>query len=406
MLLVSIMIVTLSLGGGFLAFGDTTLDPILNQEIDNLNAQIKNQKQQINELQERQKAYKEAIAQKQNEKATLSSQLSILESRIAKAEIEIESAKLEITQTDLEIRKTEIEINNINQEIEQEMDHMATLLKMVYKQNQVSPLEALLLNDSLSEFLAQIKYLENTNEEVNKSVDKLKENKLAMDGKKADLNDKRKQLVELNKSLEEKKANLEYEQGNKAFILEETRESEAEYQSLLAKAKREQAQVEAEITSLETTIRQKLAASQKDKLESGDSTLAWPVTKNTITSTFHDPEYPYRNIIGEHSAIDIRAKQGTTLKAAADGYVAKVKFDGTSNYAYIMIIHADNISTVYGHVSAVNVKQDDYVVKGQVIGKTGGMPGGIGSGPFVTGPHLHFEVRKNGIPVNPLEYLP
>lgn len=406
MLLVSIMIVTLSLGGGFLALGDTTLDPILNQEIDNLNAQIKNQKQQINELQERQKAYKEAIAQKQNEKATLSSQLSILESRIAKAEIEIESAKLEITQTDLEIRKTEIEINNINQEIEQEMDHMATLLKMVYKQNQVSPLEALLLNDSLSEFLAQIKYLENTNEEVNKSVDKLKENKLAMDGKKADLNDKRKQLVELNKSLEEKKANLEYEQGNKAFILEETRESEAEYQSLLAKAKREQAQVEAEITSLETTIRQKLAASQKDKLESGDSTLAWPVTKNTITSTFHDPEYPYRNIIGEHSAIDIRAKQGTTLKAAADGYVAKVKFDGTSNYAYIMIIHADNISTVYGHVSAVNVKQDDYVVKGQVIGKTGGMPGGIGSGPFVTGPHLHFEVRKNGIPVNPLEYLP
>ena len=71
-----------------------------------------------------------------------------------------------------------------------------------------------------------------------------------------------------------------------------------------------------------------------------------------------------------------------------------------------MIIHGDGLATVYGHVSAVYVTPDQYVTQGQAIGRSGGMPGGIGSGPFTTGPHLHFEVRLNGLPVDPEKYLP
>jgi len=71
-----------------------------------------------------------------------------------------------------------------------------------------------------------------------------------------------------------------------------------------------------------------------------------------------------------------------------------------------MIIHGNGLSTVYGHVSAVYVKTDEYVVQGQAIGRTGGTPGTPGSGPWTTGPHLHFEVRSNGLPVNPESYLP
>ena len=122
-------------------------------------------------------------------------------------------------------------------------------------------------------------------------------------------------------------------------------------------------------------------------------------------TTFHDPDYPYRNILGEHPGWDIRAKQGTTITAAADGYVAKTTFNGSKNYAYIMLIHGNGLATVYGHVSASYVVQDQYVTQGQPIGRTGAMPGSAGAGPFTTGPHLHFEVRLNGIPVDPAGYL-
>ena len=199
---------------------------------------------------------------------------------------------------------------------------------------------------------------------------------------------------------------MEYEQSLQANLLEETKQSEQAYQNLLQEAKRQAAQAEAEISNIENTIRSKMAQKDKDRLNNSDSSIAWPISGRYVTATFHDPDYPFRRIIGEHSGIDLRSPQGSPLYAAADGYVARVKFDGSTAYAYIMIIHNDGLSTVYGHVSGVNVEADQYVVKGQLIGKTGGGPGRPGSGPFSTGSHLHFEVRKNGIPVNPLDYLP
>ncbi len=378
----------------------------VDSEIEELNQKIQNQKKQIDSLKAKQKEYQIQIEAKRKDQVNLNNQLSIIENRINKAELDIEGAILEIDKTNLEIKKVEIDSVNLDEKMEEQKIHISNILRLVYKQDQTSALEMLLLNNSLTDFLSQVKYLEDTNSEISESVEELKSQKEQLDRNKATLENKNKELEELRVKLEEKKNGLAFEQENKIYILEKTKSSEREFQSLLAQAKREQDQAQADINNAERLIREKMSQKDKDKLNNSNSTIYWPVKKSYITSTFHDPDYPYRTLIGEHSGVDIRAAQGSTLMAAADGYVAKVNFNGSSNYAYIMIIHADGLATVYGHISASYVSVDQYVTRGQVIGRTGGTPGTPGSGRFVTGPHLHFEVRKNGMPVNPLNYLP
>lgn len=380
-------------------------DPI-DEELRLLNEQIQGQRKQLENIQKRQEEYSRLIKVKEQEQDSLQNQLELLDNRLKKSELEIEEANLEISKNDLEIKKIEIDIANKNEQIEKEKDRISALLKLMYKQGQASPLEIMLLNNSLADFLNQMTYLENTSEELSDSLTSLKRNKEEMDEQGKILKEKEDSLAVLKKELENKKNILQGEIINKDFILTETKKSETEYKKLLAIAKKENDQAMAEIASLEKTVRETLAKKNNNKLEDKFAGFAWPVAKNTVTAYFHDPSYPFRKSIGEHSGIDIRASQGTTLTAAASGYVARVKFDGSTSYAYIMIIHSDNFSTVYGHVSGASVREEEYVYQGQVIGKTGGAPRTAGSGSFSTGPHLHFEIRKDGIPVNPLNYLP
>jgi len=164
--------------------------------------------------------------------------------------------------------------------------------------------------------------------------------------------------------------------------LEETRGVEWKFQSLLAKTIEEQKTIENEIIELESTARKKIAKEKQEQLElmekEGIIVFSWPVPLKGITCSFHDPDYPYRNWIGEHSGIDLRAAQGTAVRAAASGYIARAKHGGTG-YSYVMIIHNDSFSTLYGHLSKIAVEEGEYVKRGSIIGRSGGLPGTTGA---------------------------
>lgn len=375
-----------------------------NQAVKDLNSEIQAKKDQIEKVQKQQEVYSKAIKQKQTEKASLSNQLSILENRLAQAALDIESAQIEIDRTNLEIKKVNLEIEEKDEEINRQKDHIGEILRLMQKQDDKSAMEILLLNGTFNDFISQVKYLEDINKEISKSLEGLKQLKTELEARQGELNDKNKELVNLKNGLENKKVVLASDQQNKTYLLEQTRSSEKEYQKLLAVAKQEQQQAQAAIVSLEKQVRERLQKISGEELQFNDAGLIWPVPRGAVTSTFHDPDYPYRYIF-EHPAIDIRAGQGTPLKAAASGYVAIAK-DAGKGYSYIMIVHGNGLATVYGHVSKIYVSPDEYVIQGQTIGLSGGMPGTSGAGSLTTGPHLHFEVRLNGIPVDPLEYLP
>jgi len=375
-----------------------------NAEIKKINEEIDAKKNAIENMKNRQKEFSVKIADLNLQKSSLNNEMAILDNRIAKAEIDIESVKIDINRISLEIKKTDVQIKEKEEEISGKVIRLNEIVKIISRNDNVSQLETILLNNSLSEFLNQAKYLEDVNFELKESLDALKIAKIELETQLADLNKKNEELNNLKIDLDQKKSALDAEKQNKISLLEETNSSENKFQRLLNQAKQEQMQAAADISGLETEVRAKMAKMDESKLQFNDKGMIWPVSKNYISSYFHDPEYPFRYIF-EHPAVDIRAGQGTPIRAAASGYVARAK-DSGMGYNYIMIVHGNGLSTVYGHVSRLNCKEDELVMQGQVIGLSGGMPGTAGAGRLTTGPHLHFEVRLNGIPVDPLEYLP
>jgi murein DD-endopeptidase MepM/ murein hydrolase activator NlpD len=133
------------------------------------------------------------------------------------------------------------------------------------------------------------------------------------------------------------------------------------------------------------------SSSSGDAASAGSGTFAWPLS-GPITS-------PFGMRWGTlHPGIDIGVPQGTPIHAAGSGTV--VWCGWMSGYGnLVMIDHHNGLATLYGHQSRVAASCGEQVTTGQLIGYTGCTG-------FCTGPHLHFEVRVNGSPVDPLGYLP
>lgn len=113
-----------------------------------------------------------------------------------------------------------------------------------------------------------------------------------------------------------------------------------------------------------------------------------------VSSGFGMRYHPILHVTKLHTGVDLAAAYGSPIHAAGDGVVVHAGWWGGYGNC-IVIAHGNGRSTLYGHCSSLSVSDGQHVQRGQVIGH-------VGSTGFSTGPHLHFEVRKNGVPVNPL----
>ncbi len=375
--------------------------------ITELNFEIDDKRDDIKILEKEIEAYREQINSKRDEVETAQDQLAIIDNQIASKQLEIEATELKIESTNAEIQKLNLEINLTLQSIKEQKTKLSEYIRIIYQSDQVSYLEVLLLNDSFTEFFDYIQQTESIHGGLNEALDNLIETQKELEAQLAKLEQQKEQENQLKNALLEQKAELEEKQNAQSEIVYQVQLSQKQYQNYLYQLQIEQQQINAEINGLEKKLREELQRlEEEDRISQlGSSALSWPIPQKGITAYFHDPDYPFRYLF-EHPAVDLRASQGTPIKAPANGYVGKVKFPGDTSYSYIMLIHADGISTVYGHISGATVSEDEFVTRGQVIGYTGGAPGSIGAGNLSTGAHLHLEVRLDGIPVDPLQYLP
>lgn len=375
-------------------------------EVEQLNREIEAKKDKIKELEVTIEKYKKNIDEKLSESASLKNQLSILSNRIAQTETDINLTTEKLDTTKLEIEALDISIKAKEEVIAKQKRLISKIIQNLHANDQKNFLEIMLTNKNLADFYNQAKYLEDVYTDLGRSVKQVRVAKEDLDKKKSEAENRRKTYDDLLVELDNKKKDLVEQTANKQNLLVTTKSSELRYRTLLDSLRQQYKSVEDEVRSYEDQIRKKLA-NQDDFQSIGNiDSFDWPVSGRYVTALFHDPGYPFRKVF-EHSGVDIRAVQGTPVRAANSGYVGRAKHCSLAScYSYILLIHNGNLSTVYGHLSGIAVTEDQYVNRGDIIGYSGGTPGTVGAGPFVTGAHLHFEVRFNGIPVDPLGYLP
>lgn len=117
----------------------------------------------------------------------------------------------------------------------------------------------------------------------------------------------------------------------------------------------------------------------------------------TLLSGFGMRVHPIHKVRKMHTGIDFTAPSGTAIQATGNGVIVAIKDSGTGYGRHVIIDHGFDYQTLYGHMSEIQVKVGEKVIKGQQIGT-------VGSTGTATAPHCHYEVHYNGVPVDPIHY--
>jgi murein DD-endopeptidase MepM/ murein hydrolase activator NlpD len=213
-----------------------------------------------------------------------------------------------------------------------------------------------------------------------------------------------KKTLELNKSeLEVQKNELLYAQDSEKSKREELSDQKQDKKKILTSVQQEKAQYEKALKELEQTSKEletlirRIQAGTSGE-QQGTGVFTWPAPGySTITSPYGMRYHPILKYNKKHTGVDIGAPSGANIVAADSGTVIQTGWMG--GYGQVVVIdHGGGISTLYAHMSTIIAANGASVTKGETIGK-------VGSTGWSTGPHLHFEVRINGVDTNPMSYI-
>lgn len=195
------------------------------------------------------------------------------------------------------------------------------------------------------------------------------------------------QIAALLAEIQAARDQLAGEIAARRVLLRQVQDQEAEYKRLIRSYLQESQEIEEFLRG---------AQDGQQAIQGRGGWLRWPVS-GRITSDYgwrRHPVYGYRSF---HTGIDIAAPQGTTVRSARIGEVLYTGYRGA--YGLVVIVdHGHAVATVYAHLSRVYVRSGQHVATQEAIAA-------VGSTGWSTGPHLHFEVRVNSEPQNPMRWL-
>ena len=212
----------------------------------------------------------------------------------------------------------------------------------------------------------------------------------------------RARIAEAKLRLEQDRTRLAQAREEQAILLADREAALSEKEAILAEVESKKSSAQAVYEQLEqdaAEIQNLLASagsSSSGVYPTGGGQFAWPAA-GAVTSPYGYRTHPIFGDRRLHAGIDIGAPYGAPVVAGGDGTVVYV--GAMSGYGNVVVIdHGGGLSTTYNHLSAFHVGSGQSVSRGSQIGA-------VGCTGYCTGPHLHFEVRVNGSPVDPMPYL-
>jgi murein DD-endopeptidase MepM/ murein hydrolase activator NlpD len=354
------------------------------------------------------------IAAAKKQQKTLNGQIATLDARLTGINAELArlgdqialvEQKLSVTQQKLDVLREQLrlkraELERAQKKLEIEEQYFQLRIKISYKTDELSYIDVVLASADFEDLVSRMSLVEDLLSgdrdlvaQLEATRDEVREEKRVIAQKEGEVHKAVADLRDQNEQLAALRAAQQAEQQNALAARQQKQGTLAGVKQNLKLLARQEDALLAQSQALTNIINGASGGGH------GTGSLVWPAgSRAQVTSPFGWRIHPILGTRRFHTGIDIGVGYGTPIHAADGGRVIYATW--MSGYGNCTIVdHGGGISTLYAHQASIAVGYGATVSRGQTIGS-------VGSTGFSTGPHLHFEVRSSGQPVDPLGYLP
>lgn len=333
--------------------------------------------------------------------SSVSEQLRQIEEQLRQASAELGVIQQQRVAVENDITINERQLQEAQKRLEGREAVFYKRVRDIYINGRLSYLDVVIGSKDFNDFANRLEVLRRIiNSDIN-LINEIKKERADIEARKQQLEANRVKLVEIEKAVIAKQSEIEQKKAERNEVLQRAQNDRATAMQAIEELNASSAQVTALLKERQAARAAAAAAAAAEQAQSytwvqGSGQLGWPAS-GEITSPFGYRTHPIWGTTIYHAGIDIGVDEGVPVHAADGGTVVWSGWMGGYGYA-VVIDHGNGLSTLYGHNSELVVSEGEAVGKGQVIAYAGSTGNS-------TGPHVHFEVRVNGDPVDPMGYL-